>query len=63
METEVPKPAESFAPSWDHTMAQTVEPQVMENRGAYAYRQFDRVVIDMENRDPSDMNSFLKVWI
>lgn len=63
MQTEVPKPAESFTSSWDHTMAQNVEPQVIENRDPYTYGEFGRVVIDMVNRDRSDMNSFLKVWV
>lgn len=63
MQTEVPKPAENYTSSWDHTMAQNVEPQVIENRDPYTYREFGRVVIDMVNRDPSDMNSFLKVWV
>ena len=62
-ELEAPNPEKNFSSSLDHTMAQNVEPQVMENRDPYAYREFGRVVIDMVNRDPSDMNSFLKVWI
>lgn len=43
-------------------MLENVDTQVMENRGPYAERESQRLVLDTVNRDPSDMNSFLKVW-
>lgn len=62
MKGDLAKPEENFTLSWGVNMLENVDAQVMENRGPYAERESQRLVLDTVNRDPSDMNSFLKVW-
>jgi len=61
MEAEIAKPAENFSFNVDVDLLGHVDPQVIENRGGYAERERQKLVLDLVNRDPLDMNSFLKV--